>query len=100
MARRSLILKVRVSRDEHRSLAERARECGLGTSTYMRRVALGSVPRARPRRLESHAIHQLARIGNNLNQLTRAANAQHRVELSARLSQVLAEIKRAVRSLA
>ena len=95
-----MIVKVRVSVGEHRVILERAKECGKGTSTYMREVALGSVPRARPRRIEMHAIHQLARIGNNLNQLARVANTLRRVDLSQRLAQVLAEVEAAVRRLA
>ena len=66
----------------------------------MREVALGSVPRARPRRIEQQAIHQLARIGNNLNQIAHVANASRRVELSERLARVLAEVMAAVRRLA
>lgn len=100
MAKRTKALLVRVSPGEHRVLLERAKECGKGASTYMREVALGSVPRARPRRIELQAIHQLARIGNNLNQLARAANTSRRVDLAERLGQVLAEVEAAVRSLA
>lgn len=100
MAKRTKMVKVRVSSGELHVIAERAEECGKGTSTYMREVALGSVPRARPRRVEQQAIHQLARIGNNLNQLARAANASRRVELTERLAQVLSEVEAAVRRLA
>lgn len=99
MAKRTMVLKVRLSPGEHRVLLERAGECGKGTSTYVREVALGSVPRARPRRIEQQVVHQLARLGNNLNQLARAANATRRVELSQRLAQVLAEIETAIRRL-
>ena len=100
MARRTRILQVRLSSGEHRVISERAKECGKGASTYVREVALGSVPRARPRRIEQQAVHQLARIGNNLNQLARAANTSRRVELSSRLADVLAQIEAAVRRLA
>ncbi|MCP3959291.1 MAG: MobC family plasmid mobilization relaxosome protein [bacterium] len=100
MAARTTMIKVRVSSGEHRVLLERARECGQGTSTYMREVALGSVPRARPRRIEQQAVNQLARIGNNLNQLARAANTSRQVELTQRLGEVLAEVEAAVRRLA
>ena len=99
MAKRTKTFLVRVSPGEHRVLRERARECGKGTSTYVREVALGSVPRARPRRIEQRVVHQLARIGNNLNQLARAANATRRVELSRRLAEVLAAIESALRRL-
>ena len=99
MAKRTKALLVRVSPGEHRVLLERAKECGKGASTYMREVALGSVPRARPRRIEQQAIHQLARIGNNLNQLARVANATGRIELSRRLEKVLNELIETMRNL-
>lgn len=98
--RRTCILPVRVSPGERRRLKERAHFCGLPLSTYVRQTALGARPRQRRRRLEQDAIHQLARVGNNLNQLTRSANAMGRVELSNRLDEVLREILRTIARLA
>ena len=80
-------------------LLERAAECGKGISTYMREVALGSVPRARPRRVEQQAIHQLARIGNNLNQLAYVANATGRLDDTRRLHEVLDNLLETIRHL-
>ena len=41
---------------------------------YMRETALGAVPKARPRLFEMAVVRELARIGNNLNQLAHVAN--------------------------
>ena len=73
--------------------------CGQCLSTYMRRVALGSIPRARPRRIEQKTVHQLSKIGNNLNQLTRVANSTGRLDHSQRLQKVLNELTKAIRRL-
>jgi hypothetical protein len=63
-------------------------------------VALGSIPRARPRRIEQEAVYQLSKIGNNLNQLARLANASGEIRQAQRLEQVLEELLDAVRVLA
>ncbi len=60
------IVSVRMSPDELQAVAQRAHDCGKCLSTYMRIVALGSIPRARPRRIEQEAVYQLGKIGNNL----------------------------------
>jgi hypothetical protein len=94
------IVSVRMSPDELRAIAARAHDCGKCLSTYMRIVALGSIPRARPRRIEQEAVYQLGRIGNNLNQLTRVANSTGRVAEAQRLQDILDELLEAVRTLA
>ena len=93
---RSQILPVRVSPEERRQLVDRAKLCDLALSTYVREAALGTRPRQRRGKLEQQAIYHLARVGSNLNQLARAANAMGRVELSRRLDEVLREIRRVV----
>ena len=97
---RRRVLRFRVSDAEMECLDERAHECGLTLSAFVRQTSLGAVPRARPGVAQRDAIHQLARIGNNLNQLARHANATRRVELSRRLAEVLDEVKQAIGRLA
>ena len=97
---RSHIMPVRVSPEERRLLVDRAKFCDLALSTYVREAALGTRPRQRRRKLEQQAIYHLAKVGTNLNQLTRLSNAMGRVELSRRLDEVLREILRAVGRLA
>lgn len=94
------IVSVRMSPDELRAVAQRAHDCGKCLSTYMRTVALGSIPRARPRRIEQEAVYQLAKIGNNLNQLAKVANATGQIRQVERLERALKELLDAVRILA
>lgn len=98
-SKRTTALLVRLSPEERRAILARAQACGKGTSTYMREVALGSIPRCRPRRLEEEAVYQLARLGNNVNQLARVANTTGQIEDSRLLAETLGELLRATRSL-
>jgi hypothetical protein len=94
------IVSVRISPDELRAVAQRADDCGKCLSTYMRIVALGSIPRARPRRIEEKAVYELGKIGNNLNQLAKVANSTGQVRQVQRLEQALEKLLDAVRVLA
>lgn len=94
------IVSVRMSPDELRAIRARADDCGKCLSTYMRIVALGSIPRARPRRIEEKAVYQLGKIGNNLNQLAKVANSTGRVSDARHLEEVLDGLLDAVRKLA
>ena len=94
------IVSVRMSPDELGAIRQRAHDCGKCLSTYMRIVALGSIPRARPRRIEQEAVYQLGRIGNNLNQLARVANSTGQIRQVRSLEQALEELLDAVRVLA
>ncbi len=58
-------------------------------SDYCRAAATG-VPL--PTRFNRRALHALARIGNNLNQLARHANTTGRLEAEAELRRVLSEL--------
>lgn len=93
---RTLVKSVRFSPAEWEAVLERAGEVGLSPARYLREAALR---KRLAHRLSSQAIHQVARVGQNLNQLTRAANATRRVELSHRLAEVLSEVERALREL-
>ena len=93
------IVSVRMSPEELRDVARRAHDCGKCLSTYMRIVALGSIPRARPRRVEQEAVYQLGKIGNNLNQLTKVANSTGRLGEARLLQEVLNGLLDAVRKL-
>ena len=96
---RTIRTTVRLSPQEHQALKERATDCGRQISTFMRESALGAIPRQRQPRIEREAVHQLARVGNNLNQLARAANTTGRAELSRRLDEVLQEVLEAIADL-
>lgn len=68
-------LEVRFSEAQFAALRERAEDAGLPLATYARAALTGETPRRRPTRIAQDAIRQLAKIGNNLNQLTRKANS-------------------------
>ena len=74
-----------------------AAEVRLPPSTYVRQTALGYRLSGR---INARAIAQLGRIGNNLNQLTRVANATRRIDQTKRLETVLNELTEAIRYLA
>ena len=90
---------IRMAPEEWERISHRARECGWTTSRYMRETALGAVPRARPRQAEMEAVRQLARIGNNLNQLAHIANLNEEIEREEELRAVLEEVLAVARRL-
>lgn len=98
--KRTELLRVRLSEDERRTIRTRAEECGKPTSTFVRELALGSVPRARPGHIEERLVYHLGRIGNNLNQLARRANATGRLPERRYLDAVLEELLDALRRIA
>lgn len=51
-----------------------AEAAGLTVSAYLRSVALGRRPKAKPTRVASELVRELNRVGVNLNQLTRLAH--------------------------
>jgi Mobilization protein NikA len=95
-SRRNLFRSTRFTPDEWALLRERAHLCGLPPSTYLRRVALGSKPEARPDAAVHDLLYHLIRIGNNLQQLDRLAQEQQRAELHRRLELTLEELKAAM----
>jgi len=89
----------RVTPEDKDTIRRRAVECGLTVSAYLRQVALGAVPRARPHQVNLFAIHHLARLGNNLNQLTKGAHERRNYLLTRRLESTLEAIDAAVAEL-
>lgn len=94
---RHSIVRFRTSEYERKALLARADARGLTVSELVRRSGLGvRLPPARfdqrQARLIIQLLGQLARIGSNLNQLTRAANSRRLVGHSDELSFTLAEI--------
>ena len=70
---------VRFHDHEWQQLLEQARACGIQRGRYVRETALGAVPRGLG---DKQLLHQLARIGNNLNQLAKRANEGQALPLS------------------
>lgn len=75
MAKNIYGICLRLNEKETRALKEKAKQCGLSKSAYLRRLILDLPVKARP----PEAIHELYveinRIGTNINQIARACNA-------------------------
>jgi hypothetical protein len=93
----TLVKPIRFAPEEWDKIRARAADVRLPPSTYVRQTALAYRLSGR---INSRAIYELGRIGNNLNQLTRVANARGRIDQAKRLSTVLNEITEAMRRLA
>lgn len=78
---RRRLVQVRLTDEEHAALAERAERAGLSAGAFVRAVALGAPgPRAVRRPPVEKAelarlLGQIGRVGSNVNQLARLANA-------------------------
>lgn len=97
--KRTTLLQVRMIPDEKRAIRSRAEENGLPTSTYMRELALASVPPPRPHPISDVFLRELAQLGDEVNRLARAANANRHVEDSRPLWRALVAVVEAVRQL-
>ncbi|MEJ7813047.1 MAG: plasmid mobilization relaxosome protein MobC [Gemmatimonadaceae bacterium] len=82
--------------DELARVVARAAECGRTPARFIREVSLGAVPKTRRSRDADQMIRQRARIGNNLNQLAREANASGRFDVEERLDATLAALDAAI----
>lgn len=89
---------MRFTPDEFAVVVARARTCGRAPARFIREVALGAVPRERRSAANAELLRQLARIGNNLNQLVARAHSGAPLPGDA-LDQALAELLSAVRRL-
>jgi Bacterial mobilisation protein (MobC) len=110
MARRKRYPKssrVRLTDEEHRRLGDRAKNAGLSISRYLVVSALGK----KAVRIEDKedtevrtfqrdwAINEVARVGNNLNQIARQLNSQRGSISSERIEQALVAAAAAITEL-
>ena len=78
---RSAVVPIRLTPEERDTLLARAREFRISLSEWVRRAALSRRPPPRPApEVNLKTYQELARVGNNLNQLVRAI---HRGEVAA-----------------
>ncbi|MDX1999110.1 MAG: plasmid mobilization relaxosome protein MobC [Thermoanaerobaculia bacterium] len=91
------LVPVRFTPEELARLDELAAEAGRPRSTYLREAGLKARFHSR---IDGATFAALGRIGNNLNQLTRTANAMKRLELSRLLADTLAELRAALKEIA
>ena len=95
-SRRGEKVELRVSAAEKADLRGSAREAGLNVSEYVRRRSLGQPVMARADR-ETRVL--LRRIGVNLNQLARAANASGGEVAERQLGNALGHLRRVLEGL-
>jgi hypothetical protein len=87
-----------MTNDEHLYLTERAKTAGLSFSRFLVESGLtGESPTIEERNRRERAILQLARVGNNLNQIARQLNAQRGAISSREIEETLKEVRAAVR---
>jgi len=99
--------RVRLTDEEHRRLGERAKEAGLSISRYLVVSALGK----KAVRMEDKddteartfqrdwATNEVARVGNNLNQIARQLNSQRGSISSERIERALDAVAAAIKEL-
>jgi hypothetical protein len=92
-------VSVRFSREELEQVRETAEVLGLTVSAFIRATCLGEKLRARPSRVTREAIHQLARVGNNLNQLTHWANTHKHLRSLRELDDILELVREKIEEL-
>ena len=88
---------VRVSNDEFRQLTERSKRCGVSLSRLLVESALANEVLTNEHKEEAEvalflrewAIFEVARVGNNLNQIARQLNSQRGAISSGKIEQVL-----------
>jgi hypothetical protein len=91
---------IRYQEHEAQVVRERARVCGLPIARFVREVSLGAVPKERRHRVLDELIRQLARIGNNLNQLAHQANARDRFPMEERIDAALSALRAVIHEVA
>jgi Bacterial mobilisation protein (MobC) len=88
---------VRLTNDEQMRLTELAKRADLSFSRFLVESALtGQSPTNEDRVLRERAILQLARVGNNLNQIARQLNAQRGALSSRDIAETLEEVQAAL----
>lgn len=90
--RREVKRKIAFTEEEFASLRARASLTRRPFARYVREAALGNVPAVPTGRLDAELIAQLRRVGNNLNQLAREANAADRFPAERKIEAALTEL--------
>jgi hypothetical protein len=91
---------VRMTNEEHVRLTELAKKADLSFSRFLVESGLmGKAPTREDRRRRERAILELARVGNNLNQIARQLNAQRGAISSREIEQTLTEVKAALQQI-
>ena len=85
---------VRLTNEEHMCLTELAKKAELSFSRFLVESGLtGRAPTPEDRIQRERSILQLARVGNNLNQIARQLNSQRGALASSDMEEALEEVK-------
>jgi heterodisulfide reductase subunit C len=88
---------VRMTNEEHVRLTTLAKMADLSFSRFLVESGLtGKAPTSEDRRRRERAILELARVGNNLNQIARQLNAQRGAISAREIEETLTEVKAAL----
>lgn len=82
---RNKFVKIRVTDEELAEFKKRAGQCDV--STYVRHLVLGQpLPKLKPKTrskavvVDSNLVHEVSRIGNNVNQIARHVNSSKEID--------------------
>ena len=99
--RRTVVVAARVTRAEHAAWKEKAAAAGVSPSALLRQAMARTQTWTAPAMaVERERSRQIARIGNNLNQLARWANTHASPIEAVRVTDRLRAVERALRALA
>lgn len=99
--------RVRLTNEEHRRLGDRAKSAGLSISRYLVESALSKEAVKIEDKDDTDArtfqrdwaINEVARLGNNVNQIARQLNSQRGSIASERIEQALSAVAAAIKEL-
>lgn len=97
--RRTNEIKVRFTDQEYNDLKQKVMDSGLSRETYIRTIISGIIPVGKPSEEYLDVIHQLKKIGSNINQLAIVANKSNSIDTLLfkdevrKLTKEIAEIK-------
>lgn len=73
--KRTRKFQLRIAEDEYRAIAQKANEAGVSVSEFFRRAATARKLPRRVTHISAQTYWELGKIGTNINQLTKSANA-------------------------
>ena len=102
MTKRSIEIKVRLSRKEAENLNKQVKKCRLSREAYLRHLITGEVPREAPPPEYFAFMREMHYVGHNLNQIAQKAHVLNVVDAkrydedSKRLDKLIREVTAAV----
>lgn len=91
-------LEIRLSKDELYDLTKKARKAGLSKGAFVRRAVYGTEVKEAPPADVPYLISELNRVGYNLNQIAKVANAQQLVDVPL-LRKTIGEVQTALKAI-